>query len=229
MTKTDRKHDSEMRMTQPSERTRAAPARGRPKASPDAAQRLRIVTCARDLFLDAGYGGTRMDAVAARCGVSKRTLYRLFPAKTDLFRAMVADHRRSMLALPRDDSEGLPLADALMAIFRLDIDEVQNRERLAFIRLVLADSDRFSEIGEVIAEEGAEPARRLLTDWLVGQQQRGALRPLPADAMARMLMDMVFSVLVKRFPGDRLVSVDERVAHARLCIEVFLNGAALPA
>lgn len=205
-----------------------ARARGRPKALSDEAQRRRIVASTRELFLDVGYGGTTMDAVAARCGVSKRTLYRLFPAKTDLFRAMVADHRRSMLALPRDDDEDLPLADALAAIFRLDIDEIENRERLAFIRLALADSDRFSEIGEAIAEEGAEPARRLLAAWLARQQQRGALRPLPADAMARMLMDMVFSVLVKRFPGDRLLSAEERVKHARLCIDVFLEGGTIP-
>lgn len=199
--------------------------RGRPKALSDEAQRQRIVDEARELFLDVGYGGTTMDAVAARCGVSKRTLYRLFPAKTDLFRAMVADHRRAMLALPREDDD-LPLAEALTAIFRLDIDAVQNSERLAFIRLVLADSDRFAEIGEAIAEEGAEPARRLLAAWFARQQQRGTLRPLPADALARMLMDMVFSVLVKRFPGDSLMSPEERMRHARLCIELFLEGAA---
>jgi hypothetical protein len=138
---------------------------------------------------------------------------------------MVADHRRSMLALPRDPDEDLPLSDALAAIFRLDIDEIENRERLAFIRLVLVESDRFSEIGEAIVEEGAGPAQRLLEAWLGRQQDRGALRPLPADAMARMLMDMIFSVLVKRFPGDQLLTVEERAGHARLCIDMFLQGA----
>ena len=89
--------------------------RGRPKARPDAQERQRIVVAARELFLEAGYGGTRMDEVAARCGVSKRTLYRLFPAKTDLFRVMVADHRRSMLALPRDPDEAVTSRQRLAA------------------------------------------------------------------------------------------------------------------
>ncbi len=204
-------------------------ARGRPKTRSDAAERERIVRSARDLFLDVGYGGTTMDAVAARCGVSKRTLYQLFPAKTDLFRIMVADHRRSMLALPRPDGEDLPLLEALAAIFRLDIDEIDNRDRLAFVRLVLADSDRFSEIGELIEQEGAEPARRLLEAWLSDQQAKGVLRGFPAEALARMLMDMVFSVLIKRFPGDRLLTVEDRARHARLCLAVFLEGAAAKA
>lgn len=206
-----------------------ARSRGRPKTRSDAAERQRIVQSARDLFLDVGYGGTTMDAVAARCGVSKRTLYQLFPAKTDLFRVMVADHRRSMLALPRDPDEDLPLAKALAAIFRLDIDEAENRDRLAFVRLVLADSDRFSEIGEMIVQEGAAPTARLLEAWLIAQQERGRLRAYPAETLARMLMDMIFSVLIKRFPGDRLLTVEDRARHARLCLEVFLEGAATKA
>lgn len=203
----------------------AARTRGRPKQRPDSEERQRILTIARELFLDVGYAGTTMDAVASRCGISKKTLYRLFPAKTDLFKAMVADHRRTMLALPRPD-DGLPMAEALAAIFRLDIDDTENRERLAFIRLALADADRYPEIGEAIALEGAQAALRLLAQWLAVQQARGALRPFPPEAAARMLMDMVFSVMVKRYPGDALMTSEQRVGHARRCIEVFLDGMA---
>ena len=199
--------------------------RGRPKQRSDEEERQRIIALACELFLDVGYGRTTMDAVAARCGISKKTLYRLFPAKTDLFGAMVADNRRTMLALPRPD-EYLPVADALAAIFRLDVEEADNNERIAFIRLAMADSDRYPEIGEAITLEGAEPARRLLSDWLARQQERGALRPFPPHAAARMLMDMVFGVLVKRFPGDDLLTREDRFAHARQCIDIFLNGLA---
>jgi AcrR family transcriptional regulator len=200
-------------------------ARGRPKQRPDSEERQRILAIACELFLDVGYGGTTMDAVAGRCGISKKTLYRLFPAKTDLFKAMVADHRRSMLDLPRPDDD-LPPAEALAAIFRLDIDEIENRERLAFIRLAIADADRYPEIGEAIAMEGAQASLLLLAAWLGQQQARGVLRPFPPEAAARMLMDMVFGVLVKRYPGDSLLTSEQRLAHARRCIEVFLNGLA---
>ena len=67
---------------------------------------------------------------------------------------------------------------------------------------------------------------RLLEAWLADQQAKGRLRAFPADALARMLMDMIFSVLIKRFPGDRLLTVEDRARHARLCLEVFLQGAA---
>lgn len=199
--------------------------RGRPKQRSDEEEQQRIIAVACELFLDVGYGRTTMDAVAARCGISKKTLYRLFPAKTELFGAMVADNRRTMLALPRPDDD-MPVAEALAAIFRLDVDETENGKRLAFVRLAMADSDRYPEIGEAITLEGAEPARRLLAAWLARQQERGALRAFPPEAAARMLMDMVFGVLVKRFPGDDLLTRDDRFAHAQRCIDVFLNGLA---
>jgi AcrR family transcriptional regulator len=201
-------------------------SRGRPKARSDEAERERIVAEARAIFLAAGYGGMTMDEVAARCGVSKRTLYRLFPAKTDLFRAMVAEHRRSSLALPRPPDEILPLAEALATIFRLDGPESERRDQLAFVSVILADSGRFGEIEEMLGQEAAQPARQLLAEWLRLQQSRGLLRAdVPAESMARMLMDLVFSVLVRRFPGDEPLTSQERVREARLCIDVFLSGA----
>jgi AcrR family transcriptional regulator len=97
--------------------------RGRPKTLSDSARRAAILVKAREIFLDRGYGGTTTDRVADACGMSKRTIYRLFASKADLFSALVDDHRRTMLALPLEQSqEDLPLDDALAAIFRLDID-----------------------------------------------------------------------------------------------------------
>ena len=63
----------------------------------------------------------------------------------------------------------------------------------------------------------------------MGEQGRGRLRAFPPEAAARMLMDMVFGVLAKRFPGDAVPSREERFTHARQCIDLFLNGLAAPA
>ena len=46
--------------------------------------RERIERAALDLFATRGYDRTTMEAVAARAGVSARTVFRYFPAKSDL-------------------------------------------------------------------------------------------------------------------------------------------------
>lgn len=197
--------------------------RGRPKLRPDEVQRDMIVSAARAIYLSRGYASTTMDAVATRCGMSKRTLYRLFPTKIDLLKAIVVDHRRSMLELPRPDDDA-PLDQALAEIFRFDIDEREFDERTAFIRFTLAEAALFPEITAILVADGAGVSRAMLAQWLERQVERGRLAIPDPLAAARMLMDMIFGVFVGRFPEDAIRDHPTRLAYARGCIDVFLDG-----
>ncbi|OSM94100.1 hypothetical protein AU490_14590 [Lonsdalea populi] len=48
-----------------------------------------FLTAARDVFLDAGFAHATMDAIAARSGSAKSTLYRYFDSKESLFSALI--------------------------------------------------------------------------------------------------------------------------------------------
>jgi AcrR family transcriptional regulator len=64
--------------------TAATPAprtAGRPR---DAQVDADILDAALDLIIELGYNGTSMEAIAARAGVAKTTVYRRWPAKDDL-------------------------------------------------------------------------------------------------------------------------------------------------
>jgi AcrR family transcriptional regulator len=201
--------------------------RGRPKTLSDSARRAAILVKAREIFLDRGYGGTTTDRVADACGMSKRTIYRLFASKADLFSALVDDHRRTMLALPLEQSqEDLPLDDALAAIFRLDIDAEEERRRMAFVRITMTEAPRHPEIGEALHRHGIGEARRLLADWLADQRARGRLNVENTTGAARMLMDMMFGAPPLK-PGspDHEESHSDRIAHQEHCIRLFLSGA----
>ena len=52
-------------------------------------KRAAILTAARELFLSDGFDRTSVDAVAARAGVSKRTVYDYFGDKQTLLQAVV--------------------------------------------------------------------------------------------------------------------------------------------
>jgi AcrR family transcriptional regulator len=210
---------------QGSEDIRTVRSRGRPKTTSDAARRAKIVAEARTTFHELGYGGTTMDLVANRCKLSKQTLYQLFPSKTDLFRAIIDDHRATMLRLPRSPDEDLPLAETLADIFMLDIDEEDEREREAFIRLVVRESQAHPEIATLLKTNGVQHSRQLLADWLRTQQERGRIAPLDAHSGARMLMNMIFGAMTS-FPGcpSDWPARETRNRHLRLCVDVFLGG-----
>lgn len=199
--------------------------RGRPKTMSDDDRRTLIVAAAREMFISNGYGGTSMDEIAARCRVSKRTLYRLFAAKTALFAAIVEAHRQSMLALP-GDYDDLPTDEALERIFRVDIDPEADRERMALLQLVMGEATRFPELSSILWVHGAERARASLAAWLEGQQRRGRIAAPDADNAAWMLMDMVFGPVSRPSRGAcGEAGAEKRRTYQRQCIRIFLDGA----
>ena len=83
--------------------------RGRPQVRSDEATRHLIAEAARGAFIASGYSAANMDCVAKNADVSKKTLYRLFPTKAELFRASIADRIDSfILALDEERLAILP-------------------------------------------------------------------------------------------------------------------------
>lgn len=199
-------------------------SRGRPKTQTDEARRLAILTEARHTFMELGYRGTTTDIVAARCKVSKQTIYKLFANKADLLLAIVGDHRRMMLALPRPSDETADPDDVLEEIFMIDIDEAAEQEREAFIAFLIHESAQFPELAGILRREGIDRSRAMLADWLDGQVALGKLKIEDTASGARMLMDLLFGAMG---PGGRdWPSRQARRAYMRRCIDLFIRGSA---
>ncbi len=203
--------------------------RGRPKVKSDAARSADIARQARDLFLARGYAEVTMDDIAAACHISKRTLYALFRGKADIFGRVVDDHRRSMLDLP-GDYDALPIDEALRRIFRIDLGSEEDHDRLAVIRLVRVEAERFPELETMLRERGGEHSRRLLADFLERRKQDGRIEVDNTWFAAKMLMDMIFgAIIAKGARGEvRWPSDAERRTYLGQCIAIFAAGV-LPA
>lgn len=216
---------SESMMSAPGATVLPKRSRGRPKKIDEQLRRVQIIECARKTFVELGFAGTTTDLVASRCKISKQTLYSFFAHKSDLFLAVVIANRELVLALPRPAGEDLPLEEAVARIFRLDIDEESERERDAFINLLVRESEQYPEISELLYAKGALPARQLLADWLDAQKALGKLEITDTFNGARMLMDMIFGAICR--PHHRRLDWPDRNAlrdYQRMCITVFLNG-----
>jgi AcrR family transcriptional regulator len=60
-------------------------------------RRPQVLDAALDLFLENGYEGTSMDAIARAAGVTKPVVYACFPSKDQLFRALLAREEERIL------------------------------------------------------------------------------------------------------------------------------------
>jgi len=204
------------------------PRRGRPKAMADDERRALIAAEAEKLFVSQGFKGTSTDQIAAACRISKQTLYRLYPGKQELFAAVVESHRVRMIDLG-NGYDDLPVDQALARIFMIDLDQRSYELRAGFLRAANIDSVQFPQLREILRIHGGEKNRAELKAWLDRQCQKGRLAIEDTGRAAHMLMDMFTGAVVfDALGGFGWQEREDRVAHFRQCIDIFLHGA-LPA
>ena len=109
-----------------------------------------VLDAALGLFVERGYLGTAMDAVAEAAGVTKPVVYECYPSKEALFRALLEREERRLLeavaaALPRDASAG-------------DIETLAVGAFTALLRAAAAAPDSWRVV--FASEHGAEPEIR---------------------------------------------------------------------
>ncbi|EGB16064.1 transcriptional regulator, TetR family [Pseudodesulfovibrio mercurii] len=202
--------------------------RGRPKTVPDAERRRQIVQAAEKLFVRKGFAGTCTREIAACCRISKQTLYRLFPGKLDLFAAVVESHRLKMIDFG-DGYDDLPLDQALARMFMIDIDQQNYEIRAAFLRTANIESLQHPQIRDILRRHGGHRNRMELKEWLDRQCRKGRLAIQNTDNAAHMLLDVFTgAVIFDALGGFSWSDREERIAHFRQCIAIFLEGA-LPA
>ncbi len=192
--------------------------RGRPPAHDEATRRAQIVEMAREAFSEFGYAGTTTDIVAARCQISKQTLYRLFPSKEDLFIAAAMTPAQDLLDLPRPEGEDVAMDEVIARIFRVD----SAPAHAALIRTVTGEAADIPEMAEALALREIQQARSCLIDWLRGEVAKGRLRVDNPESSARLLMDMMFAGMSPRGGWDNATA---RKEHLGNCIRFFLRGA----
>lgn len=157
-----------------------APPEPRLRGRPGGSSGADLLAIARNLFLERGFAGTTMDAVAAGARISKQTLYRQYPSKDDLYAAVVRDwvdrgrdamapHLAALIATG-DAAAGLrALAGTLQA-------GVLSGPVLRMRTLVAAEAQRFPEVADDYVRRSWDRNQALLAEALTQLATRGLLR-----------------------------------------------------
>lgn len=204
--------------------------RGRPQLRCDDDTKQVIIEAANSQFHESGYAAASIATIAQEAGVSTKTLYRLFPNKSELFTSVVSDRiGRFLLAL---DPATLATADLrqglermLMAYGMLTFSD----DAITIMRLVIGESDRFPEIATSFYEQAIVKTNTLMENWLIKQIDRGLISlddPHAACGMLRgmMIMEPQRAAMLRQQPA---LKTDEIAARAKMCAELFLKGCAL--
>jgi len=185
-----------------------------------------IVAAALGLFARRGFTGTTTREVARAAGVSEALLFKHFPRKDSLYRAILESKiRDAERALPLDDSllsledEAFLLRIATDVMRRVDADD-------AFCRLMLRSAMEGHDLAGDFRKARSGKLLKMIEKKIRARYARraGRLRPDPALA-ARTFNGMILAAMLQRCifrePVVRGTSIDRL---ARTLVSIFLHG-----
>ncbi|MEV0088801.1 TetR/AcrR family transcriptional regulator [Saccharopolyspora sp. NPDC050642] len=158
--------------------------------------RVAILTAARELIAEVGYAKLSIEAIAARAGVGKQTIYRWWSSKG----AVVFD---SLLALSEGaDGEGIALPDTgdieadLKTVLRATAAEFADPEFEAPIRALNTEIINDAELAAIYREKMAAPVEEAKKERLRSAQRAGQLA---ADADLDLFLEVLYAPLAQRW------------------------------
>ncbi|MEE1807884.1 TetR/AcrR family transcriptional regulator [Streptomyces sp. BE133] len=189
--------------------------------------RRAIYDAALGLVGEVGYPRTTVEAIAARAGVGKQTIYRWWPSKAAvLLEAFVALGDRAAEENGAGDAQGLPdtgdLAADLKVVLRATVDELTDPAFEAPTRALAAEGIVDPQLGAEFVQKLLDPSLRLYAARLRAAQEVGQVR---ADIDPRIALELLVGPLTHRWLLRTLPLTHE---YADAIVDYTLHGLAHP-
>jgi TetR/AcrR family transcriptional regulator, mexJK operon transcriptional repressor len=190
-----------------------------------------VLAGARDIFLTQGFEGASVDDIARAAGVSKATLYSYFPDKRLMFLEVAkAECCRQVVGAEGKISPHIKLKDALMIAAVTLVEFFTSDFYLRMYRVIVAESERFPELGKQFYETGPLMGRKRMVEYLKEAEGRGEIqiadKELAADMFAELCRadlfpQMLFGIKTKATQAekDRVINGAVAMFMARFCPE----------
>ncbi|MEU3528252.1 TetR/AcrR family transcriptional regulator [Streptomyces sp. NPDC038707] len=181
-----------------------------PKPAPDATRRSEksrraIYAAALSLVAEVGYPKTTVEAIAARAGVGKQTIYRWWSSKADVLLEAFLDlaeqtAREAGHETAGDETAAVPdtgdLAADLKAVLRATVDELLDPRFDVPARALAAEGVVNDQLGRVFVDRLLQPQLQLYVARLRSAQDAGHVRP---DVDPRIALELFVSPLAQRW------------------------------
>lgn len=197
-----------------------------PKVKLLARKRASILEAAQEAFLQHGYEGASMEAIAKAADVSIMTLYRHAQRKEDLFAAVIAsacDHSSEDKQAEMEAMLRMPLRDVLVKLGVMFQDKLTCDRTIALLRVVITEIKRFPQLADAAHEAFFATWAANLDALLV---QKDACKSIDAK-QRRKLCDAFFSRQVgtdvfRVLLGMKGIAASERSERARAAADELI-------
>lgn len=157
-----------------------------------------LLDAALALFVEKGFAATRSEEIAARAGVAKGTLYRYYPSKDELFKAMVRENLAVHIAESAAQAaqyEG-SIADLLMQMMRAWWAKIGHGNAGGVCKIVMVEARHFPELARFYVDEVMNPSRALIGGLIERGIRSGEFRVVPIEATVHLLIAPMLHMLL---------------------------------
>ena len=185
------------------------------------AKKSKILRAAEALFVEHGFHQTGMASICEAVGMSPGALYRYFPSKTAIIKAIVEEERAGTMALLNHLADASDFRKTVAAVLIETIIAVSDETYARLALEIAAEGARNPEIAAIIAVAEREAHERL-SGLIAAAQDRGQVDPDVDSAVAATILFMLIdgavtlSASTSRVPGARLRRDLERVVDGVL-------------
>lgn len=199
-------------------------ARRSPGRPVDQEKRRRIVDIARTLWLDKGEV-VSLEAIAAKAGVSRQTIYNGWPNKSNLVLAVALDVC-ARETNPIQAPAGLPLAEALEAVARSYLGAVLAPRNLRLLKLIFGLSDAQRAVILQFNSGGLLNSVEQLTPFFAAQIAERRLKRMDAAMACEHFLGLVTGELLFQSVTVGAPIADEAQIARRIktAVRLFLEG-----
>ena len=178
------------------------------------------------MFLEHGYEGTSMNAIAAAAGTTKPTLYTRFPTKEAVFRSVLdwAVQRKDwpVPEPPAPDPDNLEVA--LTAIAETALNRALNPSMIKLEQIAITYAERFPDIARRTLGTGFWPRKKLVASILARHAETGEIVAEDPETLAGLFLGMASSGPARLASFGIVHSTADQELHTRSAVQLFLRS-----
>jgi TetR/AcrR family transcriptional regulator, mexJK operon transcriptional repressor len=189
-------------------------------------RREEIARVAQAVFLERGFTETTMQIIASCAGASKETLYRHFASKERLFAEIV--NMRSALVFSQA-LDAFATEEQLESVLRQIgynlLKLLIGADSVSICRVVIAETPRMPELGQLFFEQGPAQITKKLTNYLSTATEQGHLNCTDPALAAKLLLGAIVGsecLISLILPGPETMNEEEVVRHVEEAVAMFL-------